>query len=214
MTYAIYKITNKVTKHVYIGLTTLEKTIRTINTQAYGPQVHRFAEHLGGLRRQDHFNPFMQADYDAHGAGSFVFKVVEILPADMDELEALDIERAYIRGTRSPLYNIRNAKPQRFPRLSVNEAKVVKRLKRGELGKDIAEDLGVSTAAISLIKNRYGVNTRLDQQAKKVRKVKYALRHPVYLANGRVNLAATARKHGFNVCTFGGWLKFIKNHNL
>lgn len=212
MAHVIYRITNTVTSRVYIGLTQQAKVTRYVDTKAHGPVPVRFAEHLGGLLRRDHYNAYMQADYDKHGYKSFVFEVLETLPESITELQARQVERDYMKGQDTELYNIRSHRREPQKNRGFNRAEVMKRVRAGEAGKVIAAELGLSPATVSLVKKSSGeCSATRNSYADRVRA---ALADPVVHQSpkrrGKMNLTHTASKHGIPVAAFKYWNAVIK----
>ncbi len=87
----IYRITNMVNGHYYIG-----------SAESF---ERRKWQHTYDLKRGAHKNPRLQAAWNKHGADMFVFEVLEEVPADRT---AFDIENTYlIRCVGQPdCYNI------------------------------------------------------------------------------------------------------------
>src|SRR5688572_23079365 len=80
---AIYKITNNISKKVYIG--------SAINV------YHRFSTHRSLLRSSKHFNKHLQSAWNKYGENSFMFEIIEnCLPEDL-----LDREEYYIKLYKS-----------------------------------------------------------------------------------------------------------------
>jgi len=211
--YTIYKITNTITKRVYIGLTMTHKACTIINTRAYGSQVWRFAEHIAGLRRRDHFNPFMQADFDEHGVQSFKFKIIEVLPEYVEYLDARDIEREYMRGTKAELYNIKSYRHYTQPcEMPVSHQEILRHIKTGRTGKAIAAELGVSQASVSLIKVRSGLSKSLKRKAlqDRIASFRHAMQFPVLKDDGSMHLAKTIEKYQLPRHGFLQWRKTIQ----
>jgi hypothetical protein len=87
----VYKITNKVTKRVYVGLTTIE----------FG---QRCAVHVSDLRHNTHHSPLMQEDFVRFGEESFRFEILEKVGQTLlhereqywiKELQSTDPQRGY-----------------------------------------------------------------------------------------------------------------------
>jgi group I intron endonuclease len=83
-TCAIYAITNRVNGKIYIGQT------RDL--------ANRKSAHFAALRLNRHRNRHLQAAYNRHGAGSFAFSVLEILPSpgqlDNREMTHISLHRS------------------------------------------------------------------------------------------------------------------------
>lgn len=212
MAYAIYKITNTRTQRVYIGLTQHTKTQRIVNTEAFGPLQVRLAEHLGGFRRRDHFNPFMQQDFEQYGHESFRFEVLEVTDPTVGELEARELERRYIKSQDAELYNIRSHRREPLKNRGMNRVEIMKRVRAGEPGKAIALDMGVSPAAVSLIRKASGESR--ERRNNYEQRVRTALADPVIHMTktraGQLNLNGTAKKHGIPRTAFRHWMNVIQ----
>jgi group I intron endonuclease len=90
--YYVYRITNWVTKWVYIGST------------QYNP-IERWKSHESHMRNKSHNNMQLREDYEKHGASSFIFEILEIFDnkEDMILLEQLAIRECISQGN---CYNI------------------------------------------------------------------------------------------------------------
>jgi group I intron endonuclease len=64
----IYKITNKITKKIYIG--------SAVNIRI------RWKSHRNGLRHNKHPNKYLQASYNIHGYENFIYEIVEFMYLD------------------------------------------------------------------------------------------------------------------------------------
>ena len=64
----VYKITNLTTGIVYIG------SAKCFQKRAY--------QHFSSLKNNKHQNKHLQASFNKHGAGAFLFEVIEVVPGD------------------------------------------------------------------------------------------------------------------------------------
>lgn len=87
MASGIYKITNTVNDHIYIGSSC---SLR-----------HRIGRHFTDLRGNHHDNRHLQAAFNKYGEASFVWVVLELVEPD----QLLALEQKYIDETK-PQYNI------------------------------------------------------------------------------------------------------------
>ena len=76
----VYKITNKVNGKIYIG-------------SAKCFQV-RASQHLSSLEKQKHQNKHLQASFNKHGSGAFLFEVLEVVEGE--RLARTQVEQKYL----------------------------------------------------------------------------------------------------------------------
>jgi len=93
-TSGVYTITNLQTRAVYVGAS------RKIES--------RWQEHKSTLKHGTHRSAELQADWDAIGAGQFIFAIAGILPLDASRADLATAERSVIArllGEGVSLYN-------------------------------------------------------------------------------------------------------------
>lgn len=131
----IYKITNLVNNKVYIG-----QTIKTFK--------RRVGQHLSGLRKGTHRNPYLQQSFKKHGESAFSFEILEQFDSEMN-FDLDNLERYWIKFydsmTREKGYNIEsggNLKKECGPSwnkgLKLSEEHIAK-LKLAKKGKDYTD---------------------------------------------------------------------------
>ena len=76
----VYKLTNKNNNKVYIGSAKRFK--------------ERWNQHAASLRRNKHYNKYLQADFNKCGEEAFVFEVIEIIEGTKED--RLVVEQRYI----------------------------------------------------------------------------------------------------------------------
>lgn len=212
MGYAIYTITNTTSGTVYVGCTAIEKTEPIGKYAEYAGHPRRYGQHLYSLSRHEHYNERLQAEWDTHSPADFEWNVIEVLPA-ADLPEARAVERQWITAFPE-VYNIKGLNG-RFGRMTPlpegARDEVVDRLMAGELGKDIAKDLGISEAMVSVIKKQelpwlprfpkgyvadYGPGRANRRRAQYEAAMANAVMFEHGDKAGTVNIAATARRAG------------------
>lgn len=211
---SIYKITYLPTGRVYVGRT---KKTNTIEVKEFGFMAHeRFAEHLTALYRGDHFNVNLTAIWDGDPY-KFKFEII----CRVVNAGAKQVEDEYIKEYNEKpegVFNIvkQSKRPSHIPK-DIQE-KIIKKIKSGMLGKDIAKKYGVSTASVSLLKTgirgtRAVLNHRMHIQYLKC--AKNLVRHSgvgrgsFRSYEGRINCNATLRAQGLSKTfnsSFRGWL--------
>jgi hypothetical protein len=199
MSYHVYAITNITNGKVYVGLTNTDK-LRENQTISFGVLPERFAEHVHSLKRGDHYNDELQQAWDEGSFADFTFPIIEDLPLGTHPNAALTVEKQWIKAFPD-VYNQRGRKPFKHAALdaaTIEEIKV--RLKAGQLGKDIASTLGVSTASVSLIKTKCGINAR---QVRIAAVVANAVRRD----DGSINYRESVLKLGMPYSTFYSYVQ-------
>lgn len=118
----IYQIRNIINNKVYIGCT--RQNFR-----------HRKNNHLRNLRYDVHDNPHLQASFNKHGEGSFVFEILEeCLEEKLDELE-----RKYFYAVPEELrYNCKIPNYNRFGGKLSNETK--KKMSKTRKGRVLSKE--------------------------------------------------------------------------
>ena len=149
----IYAITNTRDGITYVGDTSTAKLARCSDRSQHAGIITRFAEHLGALERNDHFNPKFQADWNSGLQHSdLVFNIIENMPDNTTRIEA---ERRAVEWMKvfPHIYNLKGITHTNRP--IVNEAEIRNieaLLLQGHTGKAVAELTGYSTGTVSLVK--------------------------------------------------------------
>jgi hypothetical protein len=184
-TWTIYLYTNRKTGVPYVGETSLLK-----------PLV-RAEQHAYDMENGIHSNEHMQALWDA-GSRDWTFTPVATAKS---KGAALKIETALIKSLPD-VYNIRGRKGQKFGPIVLDDFtvdEVERRLALGDMGTQIAKDLGISTGSVSLIKNGKRLGYRRAVAAERAALCEAALADPARYANGRLVVSLTAKKHNLSV---------------
>ena len=176
---AIYKLTHKRSKKVYIGQT---KKHENINTTDFGYVHERFAEHLGAMLRGDHPNKNLAAVWRGKAA-DFKFEILEVVK----NKEAKATENAYIRHYAAippGVFNIVKRGPN-SPHITMEvRAEILRLLGTGMYGKDVAHQLGISTASVSLVKTG-NKSVRAIARSERAKLYREVLKNPTYHTKDR-----------------------------
>lgn len=100
----IYKITNKITKVVYIGQTSIDL-------------LGRWESHVRALENETHKNPYLQRTWNKHKLSDFIASVELYVPYEPDEAkfyEKLDTEERRILRLYPDHYNLMEAGEDRM----------------------------------------------------------------------------------------------------
>lgn len=90
----IYSITNKLNQRKYVGSTFKFK--------------NRWSQHLGQLRKEKHYNKFLQNDFIKSGEENYVFEILEIVEDDINkrlEREQFYLDELFQNNIKDLIYN-------------------------------------------------------------------------------------------------------------
>jgi group I intron endonuclease len=149
----VYLISNTVTNAAYVGCTTNPK--------------NRWGVHRSSLRKGTHANGAMQADWNAHGEGSFEFEILELVPSldKTKEREAFWLE--IVRALR-PLYNPTSKPYNIVARLDRKSVTIDLSEEAQRLLRELAAKQGISmTAVLEILLRKEGKEQGIDREAGK-----------------------------------------------
>jgi len=102
----IYTITNTKNGRIYIGA--------SMNIK------HRWSEHLGHLRHEDHRNRRLQEDWNKQQEADFKFSIIELCNAE--QLRRLELQTINQIQKSSPIYNVYDATSIPTDEINVTQA--------------------------------------------------------------------------------------------
>lgn len=140
----IYKITNKINRHVYIGSAV--------------DVIHRWGKHIYRLNKNDHHSKYLQHAWNKYGADCFEFVIIEECSREL----LIEREQFFI-DTYQPEYNIALVAGSCLGTRRTQETKDKMRL--AKLGKKMSPSF-IAKQSARMMGNKYSVGHKVSPETR------------------------------------------------